>query len=285
MSRMPPPIEVDIEFQSIYRSEVAWAGITEAPAMDRAERHRHDFWEFLYIVSGTGRITVGQDQFSAEPRDLFVYPPGVEHVEVPTPGEHLVVKVLSIINTSDMEFMNFWPIGDLVYTRISGSWLNEAFERVINRILDEFKRMELAYTVRVKALSFEFQSYLVQYVDQNSEKGASNQQQQHVIRSRQYIQSHYQQNIKLTDIAADSYVSTYYLSHLFKEYTGFSPMNYLSALRIRKAQELLEDSHYSISEISQLVGYEDLQHFSNAFKKNTGYSPRAYRQIHQKQET
>jgi hypothetical protein len=77
----------------------------------------------------------------------------VEHVEEPAPGEHLVVKVLSIINTSDMEFMNFWPIGDLLYTRISGSWLNEAFERVINRILDEFQRMEVAYTVRVKAIS------------------------------------------------------------------------------------------------------------------------------------
>jgi YesN/AraC family two-component response regulator len=122
-------------------------------------------------------------------------------------------------------------------------------------------------------------------VDQNSEKGAANQQHQHVIRSRQYIQTHYQQNIKLTDIAADSYVSTYYLSHLFKEYTGFSPMSYLTALRIKKAQELLQDSHHSISEVSLLVGYEDLQHFSNAFKKNTGYSPRAYRQMHQKKET
>lgn len=284
MSRMPPPIEVDVEYQSIYRSEVAWAGVAEASFLNPIERHKHDFWEFMYIVKGNGKIAVGEDKYSAGPGDLFVYPPGVEHVETPVSAEALIVKILSVINTSDMDFMRFWPIGDPLYTRISGNWLTEAFERIVDRILNELERMETAYTVRVKSLSFEFQSFLVQYVDQTRENLVSSQQYAHVIRSRQYIQTHYQQNIRLTDIAANSYVSTYYLSHLFKEYTGFTPMTYLTALRIHKAEDLLKDSTHSVSEISHLVGYDDLQHFSNAFKKHTGFSPRAYRQAHRYKE-
>lgn len=286
MSRVPPPVKVDVEYQSIYRSEIAWVGITELPAQCFTDCHRHDFWELIYIKEGQGTVHLGQERYHANSGDLFVYPPSVEHYEVSDAGDKLVMKVLSLINTSDMDYMSFWVIGDVAYTQIRACWLTNAFEQTVDRIIQEIEQMDTAYTVRMKALSFEFQSLLVRFaVQQNGVQHNTNiQQHQHVIRSRQFIEEHFQQNIHLTDIAAESYVSTYYLSHIFKEYTGFSPMNYLAALRIRKAQELLEKTDHSVSEISQLVGYEDLQHFSNAFKKSTGYSPRTYRQMHQKEK-
>jgi len=276
---------VDLEYQSIYRSEVAWAGTNEALSTHELKYHQHDFWEFIYIVEGEGEVLAGQDQYRTSTGDLLVYPPNVGHVEKPDTGKRLAMKVLLINNTSDIDFMRFWPSGEPEYTRISSCWLTEAFDRLIDRILDEYKRMDFAYTVRVKALSFEFQSYLVQYVDQNSEKqNNSDLYHQHVRRSCQYIQAHYHQNIRLADIAANSFVSVYYLSHMFKKSTGLSPMNYLNTLRISKAQEMLSSTRHSVSEISQLVGYEDLQRFSNTFKKHTGYSPRAYRQVYQNKE-
>ncbi|MCL2866305.1 MAG: AraC family transcriptional regulator [Clostridia bacterium] len=279
MSRMPPLVEADHEHQSIYRSEVVWAGTNEALPSHEFKYHMHDFWEFIYITDGEGEILAGQIQCRARIGDLLVYPPNVGHVEKPDTGKRLAMKVLSIVNTSDMDFMEFWPIDDPLYTCISSCWLTEAFNRLTDRILEEYKRMEFAYAVRVKALSLEFQSYLVQFVNQNSEKLNSNLRHQHVIRSRQYIQAHYRQNIRLADIAANSFVSMYYLSHSFKKSTGFTPMNYLTTLRIFKAQEMLSGTRHSISEISQLVGYDDLQRFSNTFKKYTGYSPRIYRQM------
>jgi AraC-like DNA-binding protein len=266
-----------MEYQSFYRSELAWVGISELPPMQSSDRHEHDFWEFVYVFKGSGEIALGQDTYQAEAGDMFVYLPGVTHMEHAVSSQLLSMKVLSIVNTSDMEFMGFWPIGEPAYAKISGSWLCDAFDRIISRMMDELSQMDTAYIVRIKALSFEFLSYLVKYVEQNNEKSAPNPQHAHVIKTKQYIEEHYSQNIKLTDIAADTYVSMYYLSHLFKEYTGYSPMNYLSSLRISKAQHLLEFSDYSISEISTVVGYDDLQHFSNAFKKRTGLSPRAYR--------
>jgi AraC-like DNA-binding protein len=277
MSQMLPAVETDVEYQSFYRSELAWTGIFELPPMQARDRHEHDFWEFIYVFNGAGQVIVGHDQFQAETGDMFIYPPHVEHIEYAGRETPLSMKVLSILNTSDMDFMNFWPMGDPAYVKISGSWLCDAFARILGRILDELSQMDIAYTVRIKALSFEFLSYLVKYVEQSNETAVPNHQHVHVIKTKQYIEEHFSQNIKLTDIAAETYVSMYYLSHLFKEYTGYSPMNYLSSLRISKAQDLLAYSEYSISEISTIVGYDDLQHFSNAFKKRTGLSPRAYR--------
>lgn len=277
MSRMLPVIETDAEYQSFYRSELAWVGISELPPMQSSDLHEHDFWEFIYVYKGSGQVVTGHAQYKAEAGDMFIYPPHVMHMEYAGGKEQLSMKVLSIINASDMDFMSFWPMGDPAYVKISGLWLCDAFDRIINRMMEELSHMDTAYTVRLKALSFEFLSYLVKYVEQNNEKSAPNPQHAHVIKTKQYIEEHYSQNIKLTDIAAETYVSMYYLSHLFKEYTGYSPMNYLTSLRINKAQNLLEFSDYSISEISTIVGYDDLQHFSNAFKKRAGLSPRAYR--------
>ena len=274
---MTSPILADIEYQSIYRSELAWAGISELPPRQSSDRHAHSHWEFIYIDGGCGRIVVGQDRYSAHAGDVFIYPPHIEHIEYADEGAPLTMKVLCIINNSDMDFMNFWPLGDKAYVQISNSWLCGAFDRIMVRILEELAQMETAYIVRIKSLGFEFLSYLVKYAQQATDPAAVNSRQAQVIKSKHFIEEHYAQNIKLTDIAAESYVSMYYLSHLFKEHTGYSPMNYLAAFRINKAQDLLDYSEYSITEISQIVGYEDLQHFSNAFKKRTGMSPRAYR--------
>lgn len=272
----------DIQYQSVYRSEIAWIGTVDIPASAGNLKHKHDYWEFLSILDGEGLITVGDKVYAAKRGDLFVYPPEVDHCECPDGAhEKLSTRVLCIINTSDMDFMQYWPIDDALYTCVRAAWLSDAFTRITDRILAEFAEMRAAYMVRVKALNFEWQSYLVMYAEENKEKKHAEPSIKYVAQSREYIRNNYRQNIRLTDIAANSLVSPYYLSHIFKEHTGFTPMNYLTTIRIEKAKELLEGMEYSISQISQMVGYEDLQHFSKSFKKHTGHSPRQYRQQNQ----
>ena len=286
MSRMATLFEPDVQYQAIYRSEVAWVGTVDIPATAGSSKHQHDYWEFIEILSGEGFITMGNQVYPAGKGDLFIYPPGVAHCECPDDRHDMLsTRVLCIINTGDMYFMQFWPIGDDRYSCIRNEWISPIFKQITDRMLNEFAEMKTAYTVRLKSLSIEWQSYLVMYAEEHSGKNRIDYSNEYVVRSREFIRNNYQQNIRLTDIAANSFVSTYYLSHIFKERTGYTPMNYLTNLRIEKAKELLKGSEYSISQISQMVGYEDLQHFSNSFKKHTGHSPRHYRQQHQTQSS
>lgn len=278
MSRIPTMLESDGPFQSVYNSDVAWAGKLELAADNTVERHKHDFWEFLYIVSGKGQVCVGTKNYTAQSGDLFIYPPSVEHDETPSQGETLVVRVLSIINTGDITFMEYWPLSDPHYVKFSQTWLNIVFDRISDKILSELEQMDTAYTIRIKALSFEWQSYLMMYVEKTCKKGLDSPQENYVFHTQQYILQNYQRSISLESIASNSYVSTYYLSHIFKKITGSTPMNYLTTLRMKKAQDLLENTRISISEVGRMVGYEDVQHFSNSFKKHFGCSPRVYRQ-------
>jgi YesN/AraC family two-component response regulator len=74
------------------------------------------------------------------------------------------------------------------------------------------------------------------------------------------------------------YLSPVYISKIFKEETGESPINYLIKIRLEKAKDiLLNGNGGSIKSIANQVGYDDVYHFSKLFKKYYGISPLYYK--------
>ena len=73
-------------------------------------------------------------------------------------------------------------------------------------------------------------------------------------------------------------VSPYYFSKLFKEEIGENFIDYLTSLRIHNAKELLRRPVLSIREAGLQSGYADPNYFSRIFKKQTGMTPREYRE-------
>ena len=74
-----------------------------------------------------------------------------------------------------------------------------------------------------------------------------------------------------------------YFSSLFKEKTGYSPYRYLTALRIRKACLLLEETNLSVAEVAELVGL-DGRNFARLFKKEIGRTPLEYKKAPRKRQ-
>lgn len=92
-----------------------------------------------------------------------------------------------------------------------------------------------------------------------------------------YVQQHYSETIYLQDFAAKHHMSVGYLSKMFKAETGSNFSEYIMQVRMMKAQELLAGGYKKISEISQLVGYEDPKFFSQNFKRWSGVTPQDYK--------
>ena len=92
-----------------------------------------------------------------------------------------------------------------------------------------------------------------------------------------YIEQHYTEPLRLSEIANHFHFNTSYLSSYFSTHhkEGFS--EYLNRVRIKKSMELLENSLVSISNISGMVGYSDHSYFCKVFKRITGTSPGSYR--------
>lgn len=99
-----------------------------------------------------------------------------------------------------------------------------------------------------------------------------------VGRAREYIKAHYQKDISLDDVSREVNISPYYFSKLFKEETGENFIEYVTAVRMEKAKELLENTNKSMKEICLEIGYADPNYFSRSFKKNLGVTPTEYKE-------
>lgn len=92
-----------------------------------------------------------------------------------------------------------------------------------------------------------------------------------------YIEDNYRNNIGIEDIAAACGLNRSYFGKIFKDVIGKNPQEFLLSYRMIKAAELLKHSRLSIGDISSAVGYDNQLHFSRAFKKIYGLSPRNWR--------
>jgi two-component system response regulator YesN len=99
-----------------------------------------------------------------------------------------------------------------------------------------------------------------------------------VVLGRNYIDKHYwNPDLCLEEVAAELQISPGYLSRLMKRETGFSFVEYLNRIRVKKATLLMSDPSAKAFEVAERVGYKSQHYFSRAFKKVTGTSPTDHR--------
>lgn len=98
-----------------------------------------------------------------------------------------------------------------------------------------------------------------------------------VAQAKAYIQGHLGENISRVDIAKRVYLHPDYLSRIFHDRTGITLSDYILQERIRRAKELLEARHMSITEIGEAVGFSNTSYFGKVFQKYVGCAPKDYR--------
>lgn len=92
-----------------------------------------------------------------------------------------------------------------------------------------------------------------------------------------YLNHHFAEDINVNSIAAALFLNRDYISHVFKDETGYSVMAYVISLRMNRAKLLLAETDRSITDIATECGYTDFTYFSKQFKKHTNLSPSKFR--------
>ena len=82
---------------------------------------------------------------------------------------------------------------------------------------------------------------------------------------RKYICDHFGRNISLAEVANHVYMSETYFSKKFKKVNGLKFSEYLTSVRIRKADELLLETELSIAHIAEACGFSDTNYFLLVF--------------------
>lgn len=92
-----------------------------------------------------------------------------------------------------------------------------------------------------------------------------------------YIHNHFKESIKLETLAAIEHYHPVYYSSWFKKRTGKSVKNYVAELRLQEAKNLLISTSWSMSKISEELGFENSSSFTRWFGNSEGVAPQKYR--------
>lgn len=103
-----------------------------------------------------------------------------------------------------------------------------------------------------------------------------------VATSVSYMREHINQNLQIKDLAAHVNYSVSRYSEVFRQATGYAPIQYFTQLRIHHACQHLCFSNLNIKQVCAKIGFTDPFYFSKLFKQHTGKSPNQYRKLYHK---
>ncbi len=248
--------------------------------------HDHDFTELAYILSGKGKYLVEGEEFDVDAGDLVICNPGVKHTHIISNPKEPTIEFIS--GFTDFHFKNMTPnsieLPDGSHVLHTSAELKQEISKHCFAMIAEKESSQLGRY-------FMFKTHLMQMlllimreiadVEKTEQKGYNFEtynKNYAVNRIVTYLNENYENKISLEQIAHNMYLSPVYISKIFKEETGESPINYLIKIRLEKAKDiLLNEEGGSIKNIANQVGYDDVYHFSKLFKKYYGISPLYYK--------
>ena len=154
----------------------------------------------------------------------------------------------------------------------------DELKEMLNNLLITYKEKNEYFELEIKSILLEIfyilfsNNYFI--INNNMPNNTSNK----IIKSvLNYIQENYNKPLTLNDIANTFKISVYHLSHMFKDTTRMSCIDYIIDFRLLKASQLLLTTDDAILNIALEVGFNNISYFNRAFKKKFNTTPSEYR--------
>ena len=123
-----------------------------------------------------------------------------------------------------------------------------------------------------------FEQILIRLIKRHTQQpaiAASSLENNTVTLIRDYIESHYRQDISGEELSRATHLSRFHLNRVFCQATGIPPYAYLRQVRIRQAKKLLAEGQ-SIANVAAQSGFTDQSHLTRWFKRLCGFTPGEY---------
>ena len=256
----------------------------------RFNAESHDFWELVFIDSGNAKILNGDQTYTLKQGEAFLHRPNVLHTIYTDDG-----FANSAIITFECKNRILKSASDKVLV------LSDYEKTLLNKIISETK---LSYTdklndVHLKQMNknpsapFGGEQIIKNCIEllfvsiirniQSSkvtieELNLNIDSDQIVGNIQKLLRAHLDdaENVNLDEISFRLGFSKSYIKSQFKKKTGFSIIQYFINMKIDKAKKLLSQQKYTVSEISDMLGFGSVYYFSRLFKLHTDMSPTEY---------
>lgn len=241
--------------------------------------HAHtNHLELQYISGGKAHIRIGGHAYDVQKGDVIVYNAGVIHEECADP-----VCGMSFYNCGIKNFrLPYLPTNHLLphdvkpvlRTGNAADNIRAIFHTLFEQISQRKPCAASVCHCLLNALLILLANQLPQekLIPRNKFDASFSQ-------CKNFIDENFTANITVEELSKIANMSVSGFSHHFKKVFGLAPGQYLIRLRIGAGQKLLISTNKSVTEISMELGYDNVSHFNNQFKKFVGTSPQNYRRL------
>lgn len=248
--------------------------------------HFHKKYEIYYLLDGACRYFIADSAYLVSPGNLVVIHSDEVHkvCAVGTEGHTRIVTNFSeemILSAKSVgEFNLFDCFERRIHVVNTPMRKRPLLESIFKRLLEIKDENDSFNILKRKLLLTELLLYANECMSLQQEPEYGRVKNQLIEDIQQFITENYTQELNLTTIASNFYISTSYLSRLFKQVTTLSIVEYINSVRVMAAKNLLENTTTKVSEVALLSGFSTSVHFTRIFKNGTGLSPQQYRKMY-----
>jgi AraC-like DNA-binding protein len=248
------------------------------------KKHKHSSFEYHIIKSGRCRVIVDNGTFEVSPGDFYLTAPGVYHEqEVMSSGGYIEYSLnceLTAVDTVESETSGIVKI--LTETVCRPFKDTQNITKLFEQALYEAYHKNIGFYGTIKNL---VHGILVRSArSMNSSLPARNNSGSmykdndfRLLQIVRFIEDNISVYLTTEDIARYMCLSEKQIYRIVKEKTAMSTKELIISLKLRKAKELLEETDYSIKNISSFLGFESEIYFNQFFKKRERITPGSYR--------
>lgn len=248
--------------------------------------HHHDIYEIIYVIDGEIDFFIEEKKYELTNGDMALIAPNLlhklvynncdkckrviinfteEYCEKFSSNKTDILNIFKLIKETGMHKISFFPEKRKIIER--------DFEIMKNNLFSNEFGADLRFNIGFADVMLLTNRIYMNLPEEDLIQ--KNINDPYITKIIEYINKHISEKIQLNDIANSISLSVSRMSHLFKNVTGMSIMNYIIKKRLTLSKELLKNSE-QIKEIYRKCGFPDEASFFRFFKKEFGLTPKKY---------
>lgn len=234
------------------------------------ERHRP--YELVYVSHGTLNVLAGGKELTLRQNEAMLIPPDCWHVQFGNDDEPCGFLVATFFCSQPLD-------ASLLLRRFPERRTTTELMRGLVRCMDE-DAGEYQQDMLLTALQALLVRLAADEANMQSESvpipSTLKSENQIICKAVEYVAEHTNLHITVAELAKVCCVSPAYLSLLFQRHLGSAPGTYMLRVRLERSRQMIRNAEGNMSQIAQKLCFSSAQHFSTAFRRQYGVSPREY---------